>query len=103
MLGILGDDMGMGKTFQTLTFLGGLMREQTIKNALIVAPVSLLRTWEKEARNVLKKFKCVPAVTITVLGSDVSKTRRRHLLMTALGWYVIFMNARLGTSRFVPI
>jgi len=78
--------MGMGKTFQTLTYLGGLMRQKTIRNALIVAPVSLLRTWQKEAQVVMKKSGCVPSVTVSVLGSDVSKSRRMHQIRMALGW-----------------
>lgn len=80
--GILGDDMGMGKTFQTLTFLSGLLYQRTIKNAIIVAPVSLLRTWEKEANDIVKGI--IPNVTITVL-HGVSKNKRSLLLRDALG------------------
>ena len=78
----------MGKTFQTLTLLGGLMRQRTVRNSLIIAPVSLLRTWEKEAIKIFKKFECVPQVTIIVLGSNVAKLKRKRLLLEALEWYV---------------
>jgi hypothetical protein len=81
--GILGDDMGMGKTYQSVAFLGGLMRAHTIRNALVVAPLSVLQSWEKEARLVMKKY-CVPRITIIVLSSDVAKNRRRKLLQEAL-------------------
>ena len=82
--GILGDDMGMGKTYTTLTYLGGLMRATTIRNALIVAPVSVLRSWEKEAQRVLKQ--CVPHCRIVVLTSNVRN--RSQVLQQALEWYV---------------
>ncbi len=49
---LLADDMGLGKTFQTLTFLAWL-KERNITKAkqpiLVVAPLSLLGNWEKEA------------------------------------------------------
>ena len=72
--GILGDDMGMGKTYVTLSYLGGLLRAGTIRNALVIAPLSVLRSWEKEARNVLRQ--CVPSVKVTVLDSQLSRNRR---------------------------
>lgn len=78
------DDMGMGKTYQTLTFLGGMMRARTIRNALIVAPVSVLRSWEKEA-NVIVKM-CVSNVSIKVVSSDINKRSRQRLLQSALEW-----------------
>eukprot|EP00957_Ditylum_brightwellii_P106723 8141980-Ditylum_brightwellii.AAC.1 len=81
--GILGDDMGMGKTYQTLTYLGGLMKSKTIRNALIICPVSLMRTWEREARDILERC-CVPRITISVLASDVRKPRRHDILVDAL-------------------
>lgn len=81
--GILGDDMGMGKTFQTLTYLGGLMRARSIRNALIVAPVSLLRTWQVEARDIVQRC-CAPRVTISVVSSDIRKQKRCDMLVEAL-------------------
>jgi hypothetical protein len=50
---LLCDDMGLGKTFQALAFcawLRGLMDEGQIPRQpiLLVAPVGLLRNWEKE-------------------------------------------------------
>ena len=107
--GLLGDDMGMGKlefanlarrfsrkrnspgssflvpgkTYMTLTYLGGLMRAKTIRNALIVVPLSVLRTWENEAGKVLQT--CVPSCRITVLTSNVKG--RTSILARALEWY----------------
>jgi SNF2 family DNA or RNA helicase len=52
---LLADDMGLGKTFQTLAFLGWLKHRNSLlaKNGgpiLIIAPVSLLENWRKEAK-----------------------------------------------------
>ncbi|WP_044412283.1 DEAD/DEAH box helicase [Thiomicrospira microaerophila] len=51
---LLADDMGLGKTFQTLAFLGWLKQKKQLlgkssTSILIVAPVSLLENWKKEA------------------------------------------------------
>lgn len=73
--GILGDDMGMGKTYVTLAYLGGLMRADTIRNALVICPVSVLQSWENEARKILPK--CTSSVKITVISSDTMSKRRR--------------------------
>lgn len=82
--GLLGDDMGLGKTYQVLAFLGGMMRGGTIKNALVVAPLSVLRSWEREAIKVAKA--CAPHLRIQVVSSDVSKAVRYRRLQEALEW-----------------
>lgn len=74
--GILGDDMGMGKTYVTLAYLGGLMRTGTIRNALVICPVSVLQSWEKEASKILPR--CTSHLKITVISSD-SMSRRARL------------------------
>ncbi|KAJ4804750.1 Protein CHROMATIN REMODELING 24 [Rhynchospora pubera] len=43
--GILGDDMGVGKTRQISAFLSGLFHSGLIKRALIVAPKTVLAQW----------------------------------------------------------
>eukprot|EP01031_Cornospumella_fuschlensis_P051339 gene51339-62779_t len=48
MGGVLGDDMGMGKTFQVVSLLTGLMLQGTISKVLILAPVAVLPGWERE-------------------------------------------------------
>jgi hypothetical protein len=39
----------MDKIYHLVAFLGGLMRAHTIRNALVVAPLSVLQSWEKQA------------------------------------------------------
>ena len=74
-----------GKTFTTLTYLGGLMRANTIANALVVAPVSVLRSWYKEAHKVLIQHKCVPqGLEIHIVASDMKRSNRQRLLRAAL-------------------
>lgn len=80
--GLLGDDMGMGKTFTTLACLGGLMNTGTICNALVVAPKSVLRSWEREASKVL--LSCVPIASIQVMSADHSPLQRKRILSDAL-------------------
>ena len=51
--GILADDMGMGKTLQTLTWLAWL-KEQNKKNpkpSLVICPASVLHNWQREAES----------------------------------------------------
>ena len=90
--GVLGDDMGMGKTYMALAYLGGLMRSGTIRNALIVAPKSVLRTWENEASKVLKE--CVPRAHVQVVNSEMTPKRRLRILQDALEWYVVLIFLR---------
>uniref|UniRef100_T1J2S8 DNA repair and recombination protein RAD54-like n=1 Tax=Strigamia maritima TaxID=126957 RepID=T1J2S8_STRMM len=46
--GVIADDMGLGKTIQVIAFLTGMFDMEHIKNVLIVLPLSLIPTWEKE-------------------------------------------------------
>jgi hypothetical protein len=57
---ILGDDMGCGKTIQTLAAVELLARERGIQKALVVAPASVKYQWESE----IKKFTGRPVQVI---------------------------------------
>lgn len=59
------------------------MRARTIRNALIICPVSVIRTWEREGDSILRQS-CLPKINICVVSSDVKKHRRTHLLQDAL-------------------
>ena len=64
-----------------MAFLGGLMKAKTIKKAIVVAPVSVLRNWENEANKILRQ--CV-GIKIQVLSSDISVYNRKKRLHQAL-------------------
>ncbi|KAJ3188287.1 DNA excision repair protein ERCC-6-like [Gaertneriomyces sp. JEL0708] len=51
MGGILGDDMGMGKTCTTIAYLYGLFVSGLVRHVLIVMPLGLLETWKTEFKS----------------------------------------------------
>ena len=57
------------------------MKAKTIKKAIVVAPVSVLRSWENEANKILRL--CI-GVKIQVLSSATSKYNRQKRLHQAL-------------------
>jgi superfamily II DNA or RNA helicase len=46
--GVLADDMGLGKTVQTIALLLAVKSKQKKVSALIVAPTSVVRNWQRE-------------------------------------------------------
>jgi superfamily II DNA or RNA helicase len=46
--GVLADDMGLGKTIQTIALLLAVKTKQKKVRALIVAPTSVVRNWQRE-------------------------------------------------------
>ena len=66
----------------TLTLLGGLMKSKTIRNGLIIVPLSVLRSWEAESEKVLKS--CVPRAHVYVVSSDMGRELRYKHLQKAL-------------------
>ncbi|QLL35006.1 hypothetical protein HG536_0H03820 [Torulaspora globosa] len=54
--GILADDMGLGKTVQAIALmLAHRSKNEACKTSLIVAPVSVLRSWQGEIETKIKK------------------------------------------------
>ncbi len=48
--GVLADDMGLGKTVETIALLCAVKVKQKSVRALIVAPTSVVRNWQRELR-----------------------------------------------------
>ena len=86
--GILGDDMGMGKTYQTLTLIFSLFQNSITTNALVLCPLTLVRNWEKEARIIHSKhFRNLDhdvEIIIEVVTSEMSLSKRTKILQAAL-------------------
>ncbi|KAF2638353.1 hypothetical protein P280DRAFT_456301 [Massarina eburnea CBS 473.64] len=87
--GILADEMGLGKTVEALSLmLANPSRDPTCKTTLIVAPVALIRQWEKEIeRHVkphhrLKVYNCHQAGK---RGASFDKLRTYDVVMTTYG------------------
>ena len=76
--GILGDDMGLGKTFQVNCLLTGLMRSNQIQRVLIVAPVSVLPSWNRELIQHLAPY--VKRIAIEVCNAEMVKKKRQQIL-----------------------
>jgi DNA excision repair protein ERCC-6-like len=68
----------------TLTYLGGLFRAGTIHNALILAPLSVLRSWEKESKVVLSLVAPQTLVRTVTSSSTYTKAMRQQTLQHAL-------------------
>ena len=90
--GILGDDMGLGKTFQVCCLLAGLLRGGLAQRVLIVCPVSVLSSWQRElCQHLVPHVK--PRVTLELVTSDMAKKRRQTVL-----WDVFNAASRSSSS-----
>ena len=67
---LLGDDMGTGKTVQSLVAMRMLFQLGKIKSALIVCPLSVLRNWDRE----LERWAPTLSVTVVRGPRDVRET-----------------------------
>jgi superfamily II DNA or RNA helicase len=63
---LLGDDMGTGKTVQSIVAMRILFQTGKIKSALIVCPLSVMRNWDRE----LEKW--APTLSPTVVRGPVN-------------------------------
>lgn len=76
------------------------MRAKTIRKALVVAPVSVLRNWENEAHKILKP--CVRNAKIQVISSDTAKgynrTRKLYEALESQSCQLVITSFGLVTS-----
>ena len=85
--GVLGDEMGMGKTFLSLSFIMSLLDSRTIRNALVVCPNPiLLTTWLSEATKVKDCFGSDCAIQVDVITSEIGEPERYKILKDAKNW-----------------
>lgn len=70
--------MGLGKTFQLVCLLTGLLRSSTTQRVLILSPVSVTESWNRELVDHL-----IPHVknsTIQIISADMTKNSRIRTL-----------------------
>lgn len=54
--------MGLGKTFQTISFLVAMIRQCKVKRVLILAPVAVIENWNRElTEHLVPHVKVCPA------------------------------------------
>lgn len=82
---LLGDDMGTGKTVQTIVAMRVLFQTGAVASALIVVPLSVLKNWDRE---LLKWAPTLNGVTV-VRGPKgqrkVQWEKRAHIWITTFG------------------
>jgi SNF2 family DNA or RNA helicase len=80
--GCLADDMGLGKTVQTLCLLQSLKELKLLKTSMVVAPVSTIPNWEREA----ERF-CPGLKTVKFIGlgreKNISLLQKYDLIITS--------------------
>lgn len=77
-------DMGTGKTRAALESIAWLMREGAVRQSLVIAPRSVMRTWEKQCR------RWTPELIPVVLDGKVEE--RRRILSQPLAGRVYVIN-----------
>lgn len=86
--GLLADDMGVGKTIQTLCFLTSIQEENEERDqprtSLLVAPRSLVNNWQREAQKFAPTLKILPHWDATRT-SEPEDFRDYDLVITTYG------------------
>lgn len=117
--GILADDMGLGKTLQTIAhLLEQRIGQQVCPPALIVAPTTLLSSWQREIarfaptlRTLLlygpkrtRRYRRLPTVDVaitsyTVLRRDLERLQQQHFSTVVLDEAQAIKNHRSSAHR----
>ena len=93
--GVLGDDMGTGKTVQSITALRELqLAGEDVGPALVVAPNNMLLTWKKELA------KWFPEATAAVIKG--TKAKREKIIAEGADFFIINWEGVRGHSRLAP-
>ncbi|KAL8988484.1 MAG: hypothetical protein Q9177_002453 [Variospora cf. flavescens] len=102
--GILADDMGLGKTIQALALMvARRSSEPSCKTTLIVAPVALMKQWEKEIKTKLKSGPGNQLTTYILHGSGRAASwqelRTYDVVLTTYGTLATEMKRRDGINE----
>lgn len=84
---LLGDEMGLGKSIQTITAARLLFREGKISNACIICPKAVLTDWEK------KIWEWAPELKVIKISGD--KGQRELLWLVKAHFYICTYEALL--------
>ena len=91
---LLCDDMGLGKTVQTIrTFMELVRRGENPFPALVIAPNSMVLTWQRE----LDRW--WPGMTVVAIPGGTPAAKRREMIMTPAHVHVISYETVRAHSR----
>ncbi len=81
---LLADDMGTGKTVQASVAMRIAFREKSMRSALIVAPLSVLRVWDEHLRDWAPDLQ-VTVVRGTVANRKIDWRAKAHVYIATYG------------------
>jgi len=82
---LLGDDMGTGKTIQTIVAMRLLFQKGSISSALIIVPLVLLKNWDRELEKWAEPLSSVTVVRGNPQGREIQWEQPAHIWITTYG------------------